>query len=108
MKIQNKTTAYIGQMVKLHTLGAPESRHCTPLTPIHLCIYQVVVAHTDLLGLAHFLNTCEALEPHLQPVAALYITVALPGLVCGVLGSSVRRVDTEQQEKSRHHKSKEG
>lgn len=108
MTIQNKITGYTGQMVKLQTLGAPESQNCTLLTSIHLCIYQVVVAHTDLLGLAHFLNTCEALEPHLQPVAALYMTMALPGLVCEALGSNVRSADTEQQEKSRHHKSKEG
>lgn len=62
-----------------------------------------VIAHTDLLGLAHFLNTSEALEPHLQPVAALHITVALPALVCEAPGSSVRSADNEQQEKSRHH-----
>lgn len=65
--------------------------------------YQLVIARTGLPGLTHFLNTFETLELHFQPVAALYITVALPALACEAPGSSVRSADTEQQEKSRHH-----
>lgn len=60
-----------------------------------LCIYQPVIAHTDLLGLTHFLNTFEALEPNFHPVAALCIAVALPALVCeavsGVQAQSNRK-----------------
>ena len=60
------------------------------------------MVHTDFPGLAYFRNTFEALEPWLQPLAVLQVTMAIPALDCETRENSIRSADTEQQEKSKH------
>lgn len=51
------------------------------------------MVHTGLLGLAYFLNTFEALESWLQPLAVLWVTMAIPALDCETLGNSIMNAD---------------